>query len=528
MKFAFSFLLTILATAALTHAAASAAGPTLQPYDRWAAVNLADHQVGFCRAEYLVHDGKLVTRSHTRFVIRRGDENTATSDTIVQERTRFEETADHKPLLAQCIDGSGKNLITTTIRFTPKDLTVTTRQAGQTRVHHFPPIKGAWLTPAQAQAFIKTKLALGTKQFSYRTIEPSAGIKPVRYDWTRVGSEKIHADGKTLATVKFDVQSSDVPGRTLHVWVDRTGFQTLLEMRMTPTLPMTIRWTTKQQALAKVAPRRVLASLAITPDQPIAQARFVTQAIYRVRIAGADKLDHSLLPSVGCQRVIWADARDATVVVDLHHPDSPVGDMPTKADRDASTMINRDDPKIQALVKQALGKEAGKLSDRARAWKLREFVNTYIDQTDYAVGYASASEVARTREGDCTEHAVLLAAMLRAAGIPSRIATGLVYAKVSVGKPAIFGYHMWTQAWLPGAPGDPAATGRRWVDLDATIQAPTRDAFTRRFDATHITLDVSSLADGKSAENVNAILSVMGRLSIHVVKTVRSGTTTSR
>ena len=42
---------------------------------------------------------------------------------------------------------------------------------------------------------------------------------------------------------------------------------------------------------------------------------------------------------------------------------------------------------------------------------------------------ATAAEVARSREGDCTEHAVLLAALARARGIPARVAMGLVYVR---------------------------------------------------------------------------------------------------
>ena len=34
---------------------------------------------------------------------------------------------------------------------------------------------------------------------------------------------------------------------------------------------------------------------------------------------------------------------------------------------------------------------------------------------------------ARTRSGDCSEHAVLLTALLRARGIPARVSHGLVY-----------------------------------------------------------------------------------------------------
>ena len=39
-------------------------------------------------------------------------------------------------------------------------------------------------------------------------------------------------------------------------------------------------------------------------------------------------------------------------------------------------------------------------------------------EKDLSVGFATAADVARTAQGDCTEHAVLLAALLRASDIP--------------------------------------------------------------------------------------------------------------
>ena len=43
---------------------------------------------------------------------------------------------------------------------------------------------------------------------------------------------------------------------------------------------------------------------------------------------------------------------------------------------------------------------------------------------------ATADHVAKTLEGDCTEYAMLTAAMCRAEGVPSRTAMGLVYADI--------------------------------------------------------------------------------------------------
>ena len=92
---------------------------------------------------------------------------------------------------------------------------------------------------------------------------------------------------------------------------------------------------------------------------------------------------------------------------------------------------------------------------------------------DY-LGYGSATDVLRTRSGDCTEFAVLLAALARARGIPTRVAYGLVYADRFSGKKDVFSPHAWVQVW----------TGTRWQSYDAGLG---------EFDATHLAL---SLGDG--------------------------------
>jgi hypothetical protein len=120
------------------------------------------------------------------------------------------------------------------------------------------------------------------------------------------------------------------------------------------------------------------------------------------------------------------------------------------------------------------------------------------------VGFATASEVARTRQGDCSEHAVLLAALLRGAGIPSRTVSGLIYTDEFLGRKNVFAYHMWTQAWLT------QGVGGRWVDLDATLDALP-------FDAAHIALATSSQSDVGAVNDIVKIAGLLGRLSLQVV-----------
>lgn len=111
--------------------------------------------------------------------------------------------------------------------------------------------------------------------------------------------------------------------------------------------------------------------------------------------------------------------------------------------------IQSEHPRIVAIADSIRG-ASGK-SGLALAREIARWVNGYITQKNYGQGFASALEVCETRSGDCTEHSMLLTAVLRAAGIPARPVVGLAYAEGQ------FVGHMWAEAYIDGA----------WHTLDA-------------------------------------------------------------
>ncbi|MFT6552452.1 MAG: transglutaminase-like putative cysteine protease [Zhongshania marina] len=75
-------------------------------------------------------------------------------------------------------------------------------------------------------------------------------------------------------------------------------------------------------------------------------------------------------------------------------------------------------------------------------------------------GYATALEAYNSRQGDCTEHALLLATLARAAHIPARVVFGLAYTNERfLGRKYVFVPHTWVQAW----------TGERWESYDSGL-----------------------------------------------------------
>jgi len=84
---------------------------------------------------------------------------------------------------------------------------------------------------------------------------------------------------------------------------------------------------------------------------------------------------------------------------------------------------------------------------------LRQAAYRYIRVKSARFGFAGTQEILSTREGDCTEHSLLLSSLLRRTGVPARLAYGFLLTRQG------FTGHAWTEAFLDG----------RWVWLDASF-----------------------------------------------------------
>jgi transglutaminase-like putative cysteine protease len=167
-------------------------------------------------------------------------------------------------------------------------------------------------------------------------------------------------------------------------------------------------------------------------------------------------------------------------------------------------MADTRDEKVREVYERARAKISKDAAPGERAESLRRFVHAFIRTKSLGVGFATASETARTAEGDCSEHGVLLTTLLRCDGIRSRAVSGLIYVHAE-GK-GVFGYHMWSQALLE------LDGKRRWVDLDATLPDATP------YDATHIALGVTDLSGDDPLTSMMNVATMLGRLRISIPK----------
>jgi transglutaminase-like putative cysteine protease len=202
----------------------------------------------------------------------------------------------------------------------------------------------------------------------------------------------------------------------------------------------------------------------------------------------------------GTQTILRLDDNTAEITVRALRPDTDLGDFPDEqppaaADLASSNYIQTEDARVVAMA-QAVAE------DRTDAWtvasQLEHHVHESIKSKNFSQALATAADVAANLEGDCTEHAVLLAALCRVRKIPARVAIGLVYFRQAQG----FAYHMWTEAWIKD----------RWIPLDATLGRGG-------IGAAHLKIRHSSMEGTDALSAFLPVLELMGKLELQIVAT---------
>lgn len=302
-------------------------------------------------------------------------------------------------------------------------------------------------------------------------------------------------DGTSKKLLKVKMTQSAIPGLVLAGFVDSKG-DTLKTSTSMLGADMVTYQVSKEEALKAISGKELdLAVTTLVKVKRISNAHSAKQLRYRVTTKGQNP--ESALPSSETQLVkkIGDEIAEVTVV-SLPIPEKASIQPIDNQFLAASQFLQSDDDK----VKEHAGKAAGDATDPAQiARRMEKYVHEKLDKKNFSTAMASAGEVAKSMEGDCTEHAVLLAAMLRAKGIPSRVVVGLVY----VDSMSAFGGHMWTEACLNG----------HWIPLDATLGKGG-------IGAGHLRLSDSSLSDdGPSAISSFApLMLVIGQIEIEVLE----------
>jgi len=456
------------------------------PEDTWMSVLLGGRKIGSMHTTRTLHDERVTTRQELQIEFDRAGTKVALSTSETDE-----ETSAGAPLgfESRTTMSGSENVVSGTVR-SDGMIDVQRRIGGETQKRTLAWPANALLAEGLRLAEQRAGTAAGTR---YTNLAFQAeNLEAVAIE-TIVGSaEKIDLpDGaRTLTRIEQTISLPDAPTRST-AWIDADLDVVKLVM---PVLgyELTMLACSKQCAQA--------------PNQ------------------SADILVHSLMPS---PRALDAGERRNGLVLDVSANDngaalkivqtdeqqvtpraggfririSPVDadtavleSKPESSDTQANDWLQSNAAEIIALAKKGAGDAKAPAETMQR---LEDFVRGYIRTKDLNIGYASALEVARNPQGDCTEHAVLLAALGRARGVPTRVVDGLVYVDHYAGADHVFVPHAWAQAFVDG----------HWKSFDAAL---------RGFDAGHVAL---SFGDGDPWRFFTGFSS-LGRMRVDAVEAI--------
>ncbi len=319
-------------------------------------------------------------------------------------------------------------------------------------------------------------------------------VGEIRLEAVGYEATKLPSGTRQLLRIDMTVEIGTAQLKSI-LWTDKDG--TVCKLRDLQ-LGMEAYLTSKEDALAESQGGSFdLGNATIVHvDQPIKDPHRSKQIVYRASLK--DGSIKTLLADGGTQRITPVDDRTVELTVRAVRPgqpadlETPQSDRPQPVDLEPTTMLQSDDP---AVIEMA-GRVAADEKDPWRlACALERYVKGTIQLKNYATAMATAAEVARTREGDCTEHAMLLAALCRTRKIPARVAIGLVYYAPVQG----FAYHMWTEVWIQD----------RWVPMDATLGLGG-------IGAAHLKLSHSSLKGSSAFAELLPVVQAIGRLELKV------------
>lgn len=249
-------------------------------------------------------------------------------------------------------------------------------------------------------------------------------------------------DGRFAVAVTFSGMTTeeemDAQGRTLVARTPAIGLVAYPWGKAPPDVEQLLRQNKKADLLAvstwKVAPVRLPAK----------------RVVYRVTTPDAATF---AVPEDARQKVLQ---RTATAV-DIEVREGPTTMTTLAGDKRARALSATpyeavDDARIKRAAKEAV---QGAVDDADKVARLSSFVFRHVAKKGLDRGYAPAVETLQSRAGDCTEHSVLLSALLRSVGLPTRIVDGVIVDHDRAG------YHEWVEVDL----------GRGFVPVDPTFNA---------------------------------------------------------
>jgi hypothetical protein len=319
------------------------------------------------------------------------------------------------------------------------------------------------------------------------------------------GRLQVTRQAVSLQRVEAKPDKVEVGGTTVQlpaqvVWLDRD----LLPVRQQAEIPglgkVTLYQTTREAAEKEGVAPELLPDLGlntvIAVKQEVERPYETRSAVYRVRFKGeADPSGAFARDARQEARNVKGDTYELHVKAIREPAKLAKATAAGKEYLQSSYFIDSDDARVKALAARVTKGEA---DPWRKALKVEKWVHDNMKPNN-ALGFPTAAQVCRDLEGDCRQHAVLTAALCRAAGVPARTAVGVIYAREPGRSPA-FVFHMWAEVHVAG----------QWLGVDATLGQGG-------VGATHLKIADQSWRDTQTLAPLLPVVRVLGKVAIDVV-----------
>ena len=357
-------------------------------------------------------------------------------------------------------------------------------------------VKGAVLGPDGVRRLTISGLKTDGDAISYQMFLPElGGISTV----TRklIGREQLTVGEKNFSCLKLDEEISGFPAKST-IWVDGDG-RMLREVQQTPFGEMAASRSEESKvagstSLGATLPEEAFTRTVVHSNIRLPEERLIEEVKLRIT-------HHK--PELGWpnleadnQKILEKTAN--FVVLEVRRPmPSGAAQRPAKSSPELkpylapNALLQSDDANVMKIAKDVVGDER----DLFRAARALQRWTADNMQFDPGIAIASGSEVARDRRGTCFGYSTLLASLLRAEGIPSRVRVGFAYAA------GIWGGHAWVEI----------LDGKSWIPLDGALYSPGPA------DAARFSIFSSAFEEGTIAQ-VGELGRLFGNVDIQILE----------
>ena len=381
-------------------------------------------------------------------------------------------------------------------------LQISTTTGGKTYERNVP-FTGTLVGPDHARKLLVLQVHKPGDTFSYQTFSPELGVVAT-VTATLIGTEDVKVDQQPISGLKLEESMSAMPGK-LTVWLDHDG------------------WLLRQLMPSPFGDIETIRTSSPSTDRAVGQGASLPEETFRSSIIQANvRLPHERLieniklkithhrPELGWpeleadnQKVLEKTAAYVILQVARLEPKErgsrPAPDSASLAPYLApNALLQADDSNIQAVSRSLVG-------DQHDAWQAAQVLQRWTNENmnfDLGIAIAPASEVARNRRGTCFGYSMLLGSLARAAGIPSRVRMGYVYAG------GIWGGHAWVEVMIR----------QQWIPLDGALYSPGAA------DAARFSFFTSALEEGTLAQ-VGSLGQLFGNVDITILQYTVGGHT---